>query len=226
MGTVKILEKWTLWASSGAAPNQQRRAELKLRLTALRFTVEGVAPSDRLGREVAYGPTGAVYQYDGILVATDGSLKGDGSMGSAFVSMGERIPARSVAVFGAASSTRPELTAIALALETCPATENLTILTDSLDSLTTLFHLRRADFPITLYRNPTRQLYIHIVRLLNRRHAAGVLTRLIKVKAHCGEPLNEAADALASAAAEADGDPMSGELHLWLADLMGGPVVF
>ena len=52
------------------------------------------------------------------------------------------------------------------------------------------------------------------MRLLNRRHAAGVLTRLIKVKAHCGEPLNEAADALASAAAEADGAPMSGELHL------------
>ena len=108
-------------------------------------------------------------------------------MDAAFVSMGERIPARSVAVFGSASSTRPELTAIALALEACPATENLTILTDSLDSLTTLFHLRRADFPISLYRNPTRQLYIHIVRLLNRRHAAGVLTRLIKVKAHCGE---------------------------------------
>ncbi len=35
-----------------------------------------------------------------------------------------------------------------------------------------------------------------------------------KVKAHCGEPLNEAADALASAAAEADGAPMTGELHL------------
>ncbi len=103
---------------------------------------------------------------------------------------------------------------IALALETCPVTENLTILTDSLTSLTTLFHLRRADFPITLYRNHTRQLYIHIVWLLNRRHAAGELTRLIKVKAHCGEPLNEAADALASAAAEADRAPMSGELHL------------
>ncbi len=87
MGTVKILENWTLWASPGAAPNQQRQAELKLRLTALRLTVEGVAPSDPLGREVAYGPTGTVYQYDGILVATDGSLKGDGSMDAAFVSM-------------------------------------------------------------------------------------------------------------------------------------------
>ncbi len=62
--------------------------------------------------------------------------------------------------------------------------------------------------------NPTRQLYIHIVLLLNRRHAAGVLTRLIKVKAHFCEQLNEAANDLASAAAEADGAPMSLELHL------------
>ena len=135
-------------------------------------------------------------------------------MGAAFVSMGGRIPARSVTVFGSASSTRPELTAIALALETCPSIDNLTILTDSLDSLTTLFSLRRADFPLSLHRNPTRQLYTHIVQLLNQRHAAGVITRLVKVKAHCGEPLNEAADALASAAAEADGVPMTGELHL------------
>ena len=30
MGTTKILENWTLWVSSGAAPNQQKRAELKL----------------------------------------------------------------------------------------------------------------------------------------------------------------------------------------------------
>jgi hypothetical protein len=97
----------------------------------------------------------------------------------AFVSMGERIPARSVTCccvrLGVFDPTRTD-GYIALALETCPVTENLTTLTESLDSLTTLFHLRRADFPITLYRNPTRQLYIHIVRLLNRKHAAGVLS--------------------------------------------------
>ena len=81
--------------------------------------------SDLLGREVAYGPTGTAYQYDGILVATDGSLKEDGSMGAAFVSMEGCIPARSVTLFGLVSSTRPELTAIALALETCPSTDTL-----------------------------------------------------------------------------------------------------
>ncbi len=41
---------------------------------------EGVAPSDPLGREVAFGPTGAMYQHDGILVDTDGSLKDEGNM--------------------------------------------------------------------------------------------------------------------------------------------------
>ena len=74
-------------------------------------------PSGPLGREAAYGLSGAAYQNDGIIVATDGSVKDDGSMGAAFVSVarGGRIPARSVAVFGQAFSTRPELTGISLA---------------------------------------------------------------------------------------------------------------
>jgi hypothetical protein len=50
--------------------------------------------------------------------------------------------------------------------------------------------------------------------LFNRRNAAGVATRFVKVKAHCGEPLNEAADALASAAAEADDSPLPSWQHL------------
>jgi ribonuclease HI len=104
-------------------------------------------------------------------------------MGAAFVLMGEHILARSVTVrgFGSASSTRPEQTAIALALEEVrvPSTANLTMLTDSLDSMTILFSLRRADFPLSLHRNPTRQLYTHImmVQLLNQRHATGVITQ-------------------------------------------------
>lgn len=210
----KTSESWILWASSVVMANQQRRAELKLRLSNLRLTADGVDPSDSSGREAAYGPVGLAYQYPGAIVATDGSLKDDGRMGAAFVSMGGRIPARSVAVFGSASSTRPELTAIALALEESPPDEDLTILTDSLVAMTTLFSLRRADFPLSLHQNACRQLLTHVVNLLNQRHAAGVTTRFIKVKAHCGEPLNEAADALASAAAEADDGPMAGDLHL------------
>ncbi len=102
---------------------------------------------------MAYGPTVAAYkQYDGIIVGTDGSLKDDGSMGDAQGrrQMLERIPTRSVAVFDSASSTLPErhdsYSLAALVLEECPSTDDRTILTDSLDSLTTLFRLTRADF--------------------------------------------------------------------------------
>ena len=49
-----------------------------------------------------------------------------------------------------------------------------------------------------------RQLLVYAVRRLNRRVAAGSITRLVKVKSHRAEPLNAAADALASAAAELD----------------------
>jgi ribonuclease HI len=99
-------------------------------------------------------------------------------------------------------------------LEESLPNEDLTILTDSLVAMTTLFSLRRVDFPLSLHSNPCRQLITQVVTLLNRRHTAGVVTRFIKVKAHCGEPLNEAADALASAAAEADDSLLPGLLYL------------
>jgi ribonuclease HI len=138
----------------------------------------------------------------GIVVATDGSLKKDGAMGAAFVAKDGRVQTRSVAVFGQPSSTRPELTGIALALEECPIEEDLTILTDSLSSMDLLQSMQRGDFPLSLYRHSVRHLLLHVVTLLNKRAAAGRITRFIKVRAHRGEPLNEAADALAAAAAD------------------------
>jgi len=84
----KTAESWTLWASSEVVANMQKLAELKLRLSDLRLTADGVDPSDSSGREAAYGPVEPAYQYPGTIVATDGSLKDDGRMGAAFVSMG------------------------------------------------------------------------------------------------------------------------------------------
>ncbi len=110
-------------------------------------------------------------------------------------------------VLGSASSTRPKLTGIALALEANSSGKDLTILTDSLVAMTTLFSLCRADFPLLLHTVHTRLLITHVVKLLNERQAAGVVTRFVKVKSHWGDLLNEAADALASAAAEADDSP-------------------
>ena len=70
--------------------------------------------------------------------------------------------------------------------------------------MTLLKSLQRKDFPLWLYRHAERQLPTYVVSRINRRAAAGVLTRFVKVKAHRGEPLNEAADTLASEAAELD----------------------
>jgi hypothetical protein len=64
--------------------------------------------------------------------------------------------------------------------------------------------MQRGDFPLSLYRHSVRYLLLHVVKLVNRRAAAGHIKRFIKVLAHRGEPLNEAADALAAAAADSD----------------------
>jgi ribonuclease HI len=103
-------------------------------------------------------------------------------------------------------SVRPELTGIALALEYCPAEEDLAILSDSKASMDLLQSMQREDFPLWLYGHPARQLpgLVHIARLINQRAADGVATRLVQVKAHAGDPLNEVADTLTSDAAEVD----------------------
>ena len=64
--------------------------------------------------------------------------------------------------------------------------------------------MQRRDLPLSLHRHSVRQLLLHVVKLINKRAEAGRSTRFIKVRAHRGEPLNEAADALAAAAAESD----------------------
>ena len=64
-------------------------------------------------------------------------------MGAAMVAKDDRLPARSVAVFGPPSSLRPELTGIAIALDDCPGEEDLNILTDSLSSIRLLKSMQR-----------------------------------------------------------------------------------
>jgi hypothetical protein len=56
------------------------------------------------------GPAGPAYSLSGLVAATDGFLKKNGSMGAAYVSIGGRLPPRSVSVLGQPSSIQPELT--------------------------------------------------------------------------------------------------------------------
>jgi hypothetical protein len=99
-------------------------------------------------------------------------------MGAAFVSKDNRLPARSVAVFGQPASIRPELAGLALPLEDCPLEEELSILTDSKssESMDLLKALQRADFPLWIRGHPARQLLTYVVKLVNSRAAAGSVT--------------------------------------------------
>jgi ribonuclease HI len=207
---IQSTEDWCVWASRaaiGTGTQEERVRGLKRRLDSIRLTADGVVPLDLTclsSREAQLGPVGAAYTRSGIVAATDGSLRKSGAMGAAYVTKDNRLPPRSVAVFGQPSSIRPELTGIALALEDCPGGEDLNILTDSLSSMRLLKSMQRKDFPLQLYRHPVRQLLLHVVRLINKRTESGRATRFIKVRAHRGEPLNEKADALAAEAAELD----------------------
>ena len=109
-----------------------------------------------------------------------------------------------MSVFGQPSSIRPESTGIIIALKDCSDEEDLNILTDCLSAIVLLRSMQRKDLPLWLYRHTVRQLLQHTAQHINRRAELGLTTRSIKVKAHSGEPLNEAADALAAAAAELD----------------------
>ena len=200
-------ETWTVWASRTGASPPQAAAAMKAALNSIRLTTDGVVPLDHTSpsfREASFGPAAAAYNQSGIVVATDGSLRKNGAMGAAFVSKDNRLPARSVAVFGQPASIRPELAGLALPLEDCPLEEELSILTDSQSSMDLLKALQRTDFPLWIRGHPARQLLNYVVKLVNRRVAAGSVTRFIKVKAHRAEALNEGADALAFAAAELD----------------------
>ena len=134
------------------------------------------------------GPVVPAYSLSGLVVATDGSLKINGAMGAAYVSIGGRLPPRSVIVFGQPSSIRPELTGIAMALKDCLDEEDLNILTDGLSAIVLLRSMQRKDLPMWLYPHTARQLLQHTTQLINRRAKMGRTTCFIKVKAHNGEP--------------------------------------
>ncbi len=64
--------------------------------------------------------------------------------------------------------------------------------------------MQRKDLQLWLFLHTARQLLQRTAQLVNRCAEMGRTTRFIKVKAHSGEPLNEAADTLATAEAETD----------------------
>jgi hypothetical protein len=161
--TVRTTQDWTLWSSRAAAGSEASQEQQKLRLSGIRLTEDGVVPFDlacHSAREVLLGPMASAYAYEGVVFATDGSLNlaqarwCHGAMGAAFGALGDRVTARSVALFGSEMSVRPELTGIALALEYCPAEEDLAILTDAKASMDLLQSMQREYIPPVALQTP------------------------------------------------------------------------
>ena len=202
---VQTAEDWTLWI-----PREIERAtllEVRGRLAALTFTRDGVTPFDPSCpsvHEARYGTAGPAYAGNSLVVATDGSVKHDGSMGASACWSRPDLQPISFEVQGPPISVVPELAALAVAAENSPLDEDLTILTDSKTSLQLLIGMQRKDFPVFLHRRAERRFLERTVRALNRRADAGRVTHLCKVKGHSGDPLNYEADHHATRAAGLD----------------------
>jgi len=197
--SVATKEAWTLWTNADTAAPQ-----LRLTMRTVRLTRDGAVPLDPdcpSFKEAQLGPGGAGFNNNGTIIATDGAVKEDGRMGAAYVALGNKIPPRAFIVLGPPSSMRAELSGLDQALADGP-NEELTLLTDSLSSILKLMSMQRKDFPEWLHSHPERALLECVVQRINARVRAGLITRIIKVTAHAAHPLNEAADAAASAAAE------------------------
>ena len=198
---IQSSEEWTIWAPKSLSENAVD--QLRQALGALTFSKDGLVPFDSACpsmTETKLGPSGPLYAHHGILAATDGSVKKDGSMGASVVFSDPDLHVINFEVHGPAKSNIPELAAIAAAARYAPMDKDLTILTDSQDSLQLLTGMQRHDFPLFLHRRIEKQLLEGAVKALNNRASSGARTSLVKVKAHAGEPLNSLADWHASRA--------------------------
>jgi len=102
------------------------------------------------------------------------------------------------------SSHRPELAAFLLALRDTLIEEPLLYLCDNKAVNRWIGEGRKA----TLVGAPDTDILAAAIEILRKRIAAGTATFLVKVKAHRGEPANEAADILAD---KAISDPKKGK---------------
>jgi ribonuclease HI len=202
MRTANSGEDWLLWMPR--ATDCDAKEVMKQRIGRFHLTASGKVPFVKTGctmREAAHGPAGPYYRLAGTVAATDGSVRADGCMGCGVVYLQDRPTVR-LAVLGAPSSSRAELSGLIEAAEDAPLYVALCILTDSLTSLQNLTSMCRSDFCRDIRRHPQRDLLVRLVEALNKRSNAGSSTLLVKIRAHKGEPLNEAADEAADTAVD------------------------
>ena len=204
--TSATLKDWTIWIGPCVSEETRIRIASGLAQSNLEWSRALVPkPGCLTWREHRHGPGAPYYDRPGRVTATDGSVLADGRMGTAAVEIDGSVQRREVD--GLPSSLRAELCGLLLvATVTDPGVE-LTILTDSLNSIQALAPQTRRDFRPSprLLRHPHRNIIREVVACLRRRTAP---TLIVKIMAHRGEPLNEAADSAANAAVPADPLPL------------------
>ena len=163
------------------------------------------APDYSLGWEHQYPCTHQALPPQGHQIYTDGSqitLKDGSTATGAGIHNATTQSNRRVDPGGVGSThtnNRAELSAILVALESVPQTEEVTIYTDSLCSLQNI--QKQLNSPNRLRESNHRALLHKVVEVLGERALAGTHTHLFKVRAHTGIPGNEVADRLAKEAA-------------------------
>jgi ribonuclease HI len=139
------------------------------------------------------------YGFQGVTLGVDGSCK-DGRMGSGCCKFGEKDEGQCVRVGRedeGASSNRPELGGVVLALQSAALNEDALLLCDNEAVLCVIRKWVGQGGKATLVTAPDADILREVICLLTQRVRAGRATFLIKVKSHRGEPINERADTLA-----------------------------
>jgi len=142
-----------------------------------------------MGAEI--GPLGG-YGFQGVALGVDGLCK-DGRMGAGcckFRKEGEDRRARVGKEEEGASSNRPELGGVVLALQSAALSEGALLFCDNEAVLRVIKKWVGQGGKVTLATAPDADILREIVCLLTQRVRAGRATFLIKVKSHRGEPIN------------------------------------
>ncbi|MBL6911070.1 MAG: hypothetical protein ISR34_11690 [Pirellulales bacterium] len=153
---------------------------------------------------------GAKYWKEGLVVATDGSLRTrkdsskEFSMGAGVAGTGREPLRMSLRVGGQYSSTRAELVAIAAALRVTHTHPAVAFLVDSSAALQRMTWFRSKDFRPSPRKVKDLDVLMDIVASLSQRQENGLSTTFVKVHGHSGDPLHAIADYLAVQGADQD----------------------
>ena len=159
--------KWELWVASSLG--HRGIADLQLTTSGVWIDMPMTEEDKR------YGPAVPYYSSTSSIIAKDGSVKPDGSMGAAAVRLPlnaeDKYEVQSTSFTGPISSTSAELRGLTLAQTLIHPDDDTTILTDSLASLHALRRRHRTDFQYYEEQHSIQPHFDQLVHQLNSKAA-------------------------------------------------------